>query len=154
MPTWPDLESTLAGILNTNFVQANVDATRTTLINEKDETKRQPVRNRDLIIPYFISSKCDPVGCPEEHVERRDRGAIEVMTIGKGDNSGDRTTIQKLCKEVERIVNACKLNPTTLPTGAQYSILRPLQWTRVADYVNSWRYVLEVEAIAYWESRS
>jgi hypothetical protein len=151
---WPDLEATLAAILTADWTQANVDASRTTFINEKDETRRESLGKRDLIIPYFVSSKCEPVYLPCLHVDRVDRGSIEVITIGKGDASGDRTIIQLLCKEVERIVNKNMKSPATLPAGAQYHILRPLQWTRVADYVDFWRYVLEVEAVAYGELRS
>jgi len=147
MGTWPDMEQTLTDILNAAWTQANVDSARTTYINEKDEEKRVALSNQDVVLPYFVSSTAEEIGLIRQHLERHDRGAIDVITIES------RTVLQKLCKEVERIMYASYKSPTTKPSGAQYHVLRPLQWTRVADYVNFWKYTLEVEGIAHWESR-
>ena len=147
MGTWPDLEQTLTDLINTDWTQSNVDSSRITYINERDEEKRVSMGSQDAILCYMTSTEVREVGILRKHVDRIDKGTIEVMTVG------GRTIIQKICKEVERIMYANYQNPTTKPSGASYSVLRPLGWVRIIDGANLWRYGLNVEALAHWESR-
>lgn len=144
--TVPDPQLTVQTLLSANWSNGNTNSRTPKFVT--GTTKGLDLNVSDEVRIYITSMTSDDEGVSGAHLTRTDRVSIDCRT------KKDRSHMFKMMSEVERILASNRITPSTLPSGAQYDLIKAGNWVNPVEWPDFWQMVLDVTLLGIWEAKS